>query len=134
LPLSVERAEVDALVATAYHPRFGSIDMKRRLVVAALALVTMLPLACEKANEVDSSQHVGAGVGAQCSGANDPGCGVAAVCVLGYCRSGCTNDLECPKGALCIGDTPPYGCTFAEEGACSDSKPCSPGLTCGIDN
>jgi hypothetical protein len=87
---------------------------------------------CSKSNNVDQSTDVQNGSD-QCSGADDTGCGVGSVCVLGSCRHGCTNDAECPRGSICIGDRAPFGCTTSEEGACSDANDCPKGLTCGID-
>lgn len=93
----------------------------------------VLVVGCSKENQVDSSKHNATGVGAQCSGAGDPGCGTQGVCVLGYCRIGCNTDSECPQGALCLGAAPPFGCSLSAELAC-DEQPCTPPLACGIDN
>ncbi len=96
-------------------------------------LAPLLLVACSKENEVTSTNPGAEGVGAQCSGASDPGCGTAGVCVLGYCRHGCITDGECPQGALCLGDAPPYGCSLPDELACSKTDPCKSPLTCGVD-
>lgn len=106
----------------------------RRVVGASLNFVVAIAVAqgCSKENTVDASQHSNS-VGQQCTGPGDQGCGVAAVCALGFCRLGCTTDSECPQGALCVGDHPPFGCSLPSELACSSSQPCSAPLTCGLD-
>ncbi|HQP34687.1 MAG TPA: hypothetical protein PLI95_05900 [Polyangiaceae bacterium] len=97
----------------------------------------LLPVAvgaCSKENAVEADAVTGEGVGAQCSGSDDRGCGVAAVCVMGFCRTGCTNDAECPQGTLCLGESPPYGCSLPSELSCKQTgQSCRPPLTCGID-
>lgn len=98
------------------------------LVLGALLAVG----ACSKENTIQQTAG-GAGVGAQCSGPGDKGCGVSAVCVLGFCRAGCTTDAECEKGALCVGNQVPYGCTLSSENSCTTSSDCVAGLQCGID-
>ncbi len=91
-----------------------------------------LGVACSKTNNVDQSTKLA--VGEQCGRPDDPGCGVGAVCVLGFCRQGCTTDAECAQGAICVGDMPPFGCSLPAELACSSSQPCeSEALDCGID-
>src|SRR5688572_5016558 len=108
------------------------LRLVRGLGTGAAVWITILGAACEKTNNVD--QSVTADVGDQCGGPGDPGCGVGAVCALGYCRHGCTTDAECPQGAICIGDMPPYGCSLPAEIACLSSQPCAAtGLACGID-
>lgn len=106
----------------------------KRAVALPLLLCLALGSACSKDNEVDASGGTPSGIGAQCSGANDPGCGVGAVCVLGYCRSGCTTDAECPQGALCLGSEPPFGCSLKSELSCKDGgTSCEAPLVCGVD-
>lgn len=99
---------------------------------ALAALLVLLP-GCDKQNVV-TQETAGDGLGAQCSGADDQGCGVGAVCALGYCRSGCTTDAECPTGAICVGSRPPFGCTLPEESACATDDDCPDGLVCGVDD
>lgn len=93
-----------------------------------MAGIALGVLACSKENNITTNN---AALGQQCDAADD--CGPSAVCVLGLCRQGCTNDGACPQGTLCVGDRAPLGCTTAEEGACSSAKPCPTGLACGID-
>lgn len=90
--------------------------------------------ACSKDNEVDASDNVNPGVGLQCSAAGDPACGTTGVCVLGYCRLGCATDGECPQGALCIGDMPPFGCQLQQDMHCGGNQKCEAPLVCGMDN
>ncbi len=105
-----------------------------------MTLVLVSFMGCSKENEVDADpagdggSGVPGAIGSQCSGADDPACGVASVCVLGYCRSGCTTDVECPQGTICIGETPPYGCQLPQDLACNDTdKKCVEPLVCGLD-
>ncbi len=108
-------------------------ESSRVLGSLALAVAFVLFVASCKQNNVDASSVTTLGIGQQCLGAEDEGCGVGAVCALGYCRSGCTTDAECPQGALCVGDRAPYGCTLPPELACSSTQPCAAPLTCGLD-
>jgi hypothetical protein len=95
--------------------------------------MVLFALGCSKETSVDAGGDDGE-IGAQCGEPDDPGCGVAAVCVLGYCRHGCTTDGECPQGALCLGSQPPYGCSLAKELSCSTpAQPCDTPLKCGVD-
>ncbi len=105
-----------------------------------MTLVLAFFMGCSKENEVDADptgdggSGVPGAIGSQCSGTDDPACGVASVCVLGYCRSGCTTDVECPQGTICIGETPPYGCQLPQDLACNDTdKTCVEPLVCGLD-
>ena len=93
---------------------------------------------CSKENEVgaagDRGTTVPGAIGNQCSGPDDPACGVASVCVLGYCRSSCTTDAECPTGTICVGDAPPWGCQLPSEARCNDTdEKCAAPLLCGAD-
>jgi hypothetical protein len=110
--------------------RFAAGGLGVALVLAFAQIASMA--ACNKANTVDASTDV-LGIGQQCAGPNDKACGVNAVCVLGYCRSGCTTDAECSRGALCLGDRVPFGCSLPSDLACSSSQPCANGLVCGLD-
>ena len=104
--------------------------MRITSVVALLAPFTVcLAFSCSKDNVVDAGNNASSGVGAQCAGPGDPACGTGGVCVLGYCRLGCTSDGACPQGALCLGDVEPYGCSLSDELSCSDVKPCKTPLT-----
>lgn len=97
------------------------------------AILLTLPLlaACDKESSVNTSTRAQSGIGAQCTERNDPGCGPAAVCLFGYCRSGCTTDAECPQGTLCIGDVPPFGCQLPADSVCNDTdRKCAPPLVC----
>lgn len=106
--------------------------MSRRAIGLMLGLV--VAASCSTENTVTTGDEVTVlDMGQQCSGEDDLGCEEGSVCVLGYCRHGCTNDGECPQGALCIGDREPYGCTLPFELACSSSQPCDEPLTCGPD-
>ena len=107
--------------------------MEHRLGLGMVMLLALAASACSKENTVDASTHVESGIGAQCSAKDDPACGVAAVCALGWCRSGCTTDAECPQGALCVGDTPPFGCQLPQDAVCSSAQPCKAPLVCGLD-
>ena len=104
-----------------------------RLVSWLIAACLLVFSGCSKENNIDASGNV-LGVGQQCSGPGDKGCGEGSACVLGYCRHGCTNDAECPQGAICVGDIPPYGCTMPEEGACGANEDCPQGLLCAVDH
>ncbi|HVJ14585.1 MAG TPA: hypothetical protein VM686_04055 [Polyangiaceae bacterium] len=97
--------------------------------LGASSLVTLMTAwGCSKENNVSMGDIE---VGQECMETAD--CGPSAVCTLGVCRVGCTNDAECPQETLCVGDQPPYGCTTLDEGACSSANPCPTSLTCGID-
>lgn len=105
--------------------------MEHRLGLG-IALLLATSLGCSKENTVDASTHVEGAIGLQCSDNDD--CGTSGVCALGYCRLGCLTDAECPQGALCIGDVPPYGCQLPQDVGCNDAdQKCQPGLVCGID-
>jgi hypothetical protein len=114
--------------------------MRPHQLMVALAAMTLGGLACTKENNIavtnddpDASTKGGASIGQQCTGPQDKGCGVGAVCALGYCRSGCTTDAECLQGSICIGDRVPFGCALPAELACSSSQPCKAPLTCALD-
>jgi hypothetical protein len=105
--------------------------MRTRWIPTILVLVA-IP-SCSKDTDIDASQTVEGEIGLQCSGRDDPACGTAGVCVLGYCRTGCATDAECPTGSLCVGDTPPFGCQLAAEIDCSEGQACAPYFACGPD-
>lgn len=104
-----------------------------------MTLVLVSLMGCSKENEVDADpagdggSGVPGAIGSQCSGPDDPVCGTNGVCVLGWCRLGCLTDAECPQGALCIGDTPPFGCSLPQDYQCSTDQPCKEPLVCGLD-
>ncbi|HEX2874607.1 MAG TPA: hypothetical protein VHP33_25310 [Polyangiaceae bacterium] len=88
--------------------------------------------ACSKTNNVSQNKTLAAGE--QCDEREDDACGSGAVCALGFCRHGCATDLECQKGAICVGDQAPFGCSLPSELSCSSAQPCeSPGLSCSLD-
>lgn len=99
--------------------------------LAPILCGVLLVGACKK-NSIDASTDT-VDVGEQCGERDDAGCGVGAVCVLGFCRSGCTTDAECSRGSICIGDRAPFGCALPAELACSSTQPCESPLVCGID-
>jgi hypothetical protein len=71
------------------------------------------------------------GVGEPCMDPND--CGSELNCTLGACRIDCRTDADCPRGSLCSGTAPPYGCSLAPELECDASSDCPLSLVCGPD-
>ena len=105
--------------------------MEHRLRLGIALVLAAGASGCSKENTVDASTQVEGAIGLQCSENDD--CGTSGVCALGYCRLGCATDAECPQGALCIGDAPPYGCQLPQDAVCSSAQPCKAPLVCGLD-
>lgn len=100
----------------------------RSALAAAGLLLGLLASSCSKTNNVNTSNGA-SGVGDACGEADDPPCERDAVCVLGYCRTPCVADAECPRDAACIGDGD-FGCSLAWELGCSSAQPCDEPLSC----
>jgi hypothetical protein len=71
------------------------------------------------------------GLGTPCTVASD--CESELTCTLGACRTDCRNDADCPRGLLCSGTTPPYGCSLPAELECASVADCPTPLVCGPD-
>jgi hypothetical protein len=71
------------------------------------------------------------GLGMPCTVASD--CESDLTCTLGACRTGCRTDADCPRGVLCSGTTPPYGCSLPAELECASAADCPTSLVCGPD-
>ncbi len=71
-------------------------------------------------------------LGAPCAAASE--CDSALACALDACRTTCRTDADCPRGSLCSGTAPPYGCSLPEELACASETDCPAPLTCGPDS
>jgi hypothetical protein len=61
-------------------------------------------------------------------------CNSGLICTLDACRTDCRTDADCPRGSLCSGVAPPYGCSAPQELACASDADCPAPLTCGPDN
>lgn len=122
-------------IATYSGPVGGQAARKPFRVWTLVGLgLLVVPGGCSKDNEIDASTNIVGAVGNQCSAPDDPACGAWAVCVLGWCRLGCTTDAECAHGALCIGDAPPFGCQLPQDAVCGAEQPCKAPLYCGLDH
>jgi formylglycine-generating enzyme len=56
------------------------------------------------------------------------------ICLYGYCRTPCSSDDACPKGAICLGSPAKGACSLVGDGDGCPSGACSNGdLACGID-
>jgi hypothetical protein len=78
-------------------------------------------------------------VGASCTtmGAGGlllPRCPSTLGCTLGACRTDCRTDADCPRGSLCSGSMPPYGCSLPAEDSCKSSSDCPSPLVCAPDS
>jgi hypothetical protein len=71
-------------------------------------------------------------VGASCTTMGD--CPSTLGCTLGACRTDCRTDADCPRGSLCSGSTPPYGCSLPGEDSCTSSNDCPAPLVCAPDS
>jgi hypothetical protein len=71
------------------------------------------------------------GGGEPCTTASE--CGPDLTCALGACRTECRTDADCPRGVLCSGTEPPYGCALPKELDCACPSDCPAPLVCARD-